>query len=87
MKLDGREKRAVTELSDAINFAIEESDIVAKAIEHLRNIGYEPNLNLKLEIGLQEIIGASRELSEEVLLDLTDDDLRTLRRMKIKIDD
>jgi len=87
MKLDGREKRAVTELSDAINFAIEESDIVAKAIEHLRSIGYEPNLNLKLEIGLQEIIGASRELSEEVLLDLTDDDLRTLRRMKIKIDD
>ncbi len=87
MKLDGREKRAVNELSDAINFAIEESDIVAKAIEHLRKIGYEPNLNLKLEIGLQEIIGASLELSEEISLDLTDDDLRTLRRMKIKIDD
>ncbi len=87
MNLDGREKRAVTELSEAINFAIEESDIVASAIEQLRSIGYEPNLNLKLEIGLQEIIGSSEVFTENVLLELTDDDLQTLRRMKIKIED
>ena len=85
MKLDGREKRAVNDLSEAINFAIEESPIVADAIEHLRNIGYEPNLNLKLEIGLQEILGGA-EITEDISLELTEDDLRTLRRMKIKID-
>ena len=87
MKLDGREKRAVNELSEAVNFAIEESNLVADAIEHLRNIGYEPNLNLKLEIGLQEILGSSEALAEEISLELTEEDLRTLQRMKIKIDD
>ncbi len=87
MNLDSREKRAVTELSEAINFAIEESDIVANAIEQLRSIGYEPNLNLKLEIGLQEIIGSSEVFTENVSLELTDDDVQTLRRMKIKIED
>ncbi len=86
MKLDEREKRAVRELGDAVNFAIEESAVVADAIERLRAIGYEPNLNLKLEIGLQEILGAVDEFTDDVLLELTDDDLRTLRRMKIRID-
>lgn len=87
MELDGREKRAISELGDAINLAIEESSTVAGAIENLRQMGYEPNLNIKLEIGLQEIIGKSEELSEEFDLELTEDDVLTLRRMKIKVDD
>ena len=87
MNLDAREKRAVRELSDAINHAIEESPVVADAIDYLRNMGYEPNLNLKLEVGLQEIVGAAESLSDEISLELTEEDLRTLRRMKIKIDE
>ncbi len=87
MELDRKEKRAVSELGDAVNEAIEESLIVSNAIERLRLMGYEPNLNVKLEIGLQEIVGVQNETSAEVLLDLTEDDVRTLRGMKIKVDD
>ena len=87
MNLDDDAKKAVRELGDAINSAVEKSARVADAIEHLREIGYEPNLSLKLEIGLQEITLASEqpeEYAENFDLELTDDDLKTLRRMKIK---
>lgn len=86
MKLDGTEKRAVRELGDAINAAVEKSPRVADAIESLRELGYEPNLTLKLEIGLQEISRAADDLPEEAELDLTDEDLQVLRRMKIRLE-
>ncbi len=84
MNLNDEAKKAVRELGEAINAAVEKSSRVAEAIETLREIGYEPNLMLKLEIGLQEIIDDAEEFPEEVELDLTDEDVRTLRRMKIK---
>jgi len=87
MKLDGKEKRAVSELGDAVNVAIEESLNVADAIKRLRQMGYEPNLNVKLEIGLKEVIGGQSESSSDDVLDLTEEDIRTLRGMKIKVDD
>ena len=91
MELNDEAKRAVSELGDAINSAIERSPRVNDAINYLREIGYEPNLTLKLEIGLNEILGGSRMAAHEefepgVELELTDEDLRTLRRMKIKLD-
>lgn len=87
MKLDDNAKKAVRELGDAINTAIEQSRRVSEAIELLRELGYEPHLNLKLEIGLQEAgHGESEDVSEDFELELTDEDLRTLRRMKIKIE-
>ena len=90
MELNDEAKRAVSELGDAINSAIERSPRVNDAINYLREIGYEPNLTLKLEIGLNEIVGnTATELDEfesGVELELTDEDLRTLRRMKIKLD-
>ncbi len=86
MELDKKAKTAVRKLSDAINAAIEKDIRVADAIKHLREIGYEPNLTLKLEIGLQEILGVLDDLPEEIELELTDEDLHTLRRMKIKIE-
>ena len=86
MKLDETAKRAVRELGDAINAAVEKSARVADAIETLREIGYEPNLTLKLEIGLMEITNNSDDFPEEIELDLTDEDVRTLRRMKIRFD-
>ena len=87
MQLDETGKKAVQELGDAINSAVEKSERVINAIEYLREIGYEPNLSLKLEIGLQEITLAPEEnddFAEDFDLELTDEDLKTLRRMKIK---
>ena len=54
MELDDHAKKAVRDLGDAINPAVEKSTRVSQAIEHLREIGFEPHLNLRLEIGLQE---------------------------------
>jgi len=86
MNLDDEAKEAVRELGDAINSAIEKSPRVADSIERLREIGYEPNLMLKLEIGLQELPENTEETNGEVELDLTDEDLKTLRRMKIRLE-
>jgi hypothetical protein len=85
MELDEKGKRALRELSDAVNDAIERSPVVADAISRLREMGYEPNLNLRLEIDLQEIFDTFETIPEMAELHLTDDDLRTLQRMKIKI--
>jgi hypothetical protein len=90
MNLDDNAKDAVQDLSDAINSAVEKSFAVRDAIESLRELGYEPVLTLKLEIGLQKIDGngfgsAEREeYAEDLELRLTDEDVRTLQRMKIK---
>lgn len=83
MELDDNAKEAVRNLGEAINSAVEKCGNVAGAIEHLRQIGFEPNLTLKLEIGLQKI-EEFEDFPENVELELTDDDMRTLRRMKIK---
>jgi hypothetical protein len=86
MELDQTTKRAVRELGDAINSAVENSMRVSEAIESLREIGFEPHLNLKLEIALQTLsLNKNRNGgAENFELELTDDDLQTLRRMKIK---
>ncbi|HEY0457600.1 MAG TPA: hypothetical protein VGC97_00530 [Pyrinomonadaceae bacterium] len=86
MNLDQKAKDAVQNLSDAINSAVEKSFAVRDAIENLRELGYEPVLTLKLEIGLQEMGAASagEDFTEDLELRLTDDDVRTLQRMKIR---
>lgn len=86
MELDENAKQAVRELGDAINAAIEKSERVMEAIEYLREIGYEPNLSLKLEIGLLEIGNDADDAERDVSLKLTDEDLRTLRSMKIRLE-
>ena len=86
MELDKNAKKAVRELGDAINYAVEKSLHVSQAIENLRELGYEPNLTLKLEIGLQALEGGFDDFPEDIELDLTDEDLRTLRRMKIRLE-
>ena len=85
MNLDQNAKDAVQNLSDAINSAVEQSFAVRAAIEHLRELGFELNLSLKLEFGLQRILENFENLSEEIELDLTDEDVKALRRMKIKL--
>jgi len=83
MELDQTAKKAVRELGDAINSAVEKSARVSEAIDALRDLGYEPNLTLKLEIGLMKIGDGFNDVPKEIELELTDEDVRTLRRMKI----
>lgn len=87
MGLHEKQNKAVRELGDAINSAIEESPLVADALEHLRRLGYEADLNVKLEIRLEEIEEPGVKVPDEIELELTEEDLRTLRRMKIKVDE
>ena len=85
MELDDRAKEIVQEIGSAINSAVENSNEVAKAIERLRDAGYEMELTLRLEIGLRPNDSEDDE-EAEAALDLTDEDVRTLRNMKIRID-
>lgn len=86
MEINDEAKQIVHDLGAAINEAVESSTQVAHAIERLREAGYEMELTLRLEIGLRPSSGEGGE-DGEALLDLTDEDMRTLRRMKIRIDE
>lgn len=81
MEIDDEAKEIVREIGAAINESVENSTKVADAIERLRSAGYEMELTLRLEIGL-------RPHTEEdgATLELTDEDLQVLQRMKIRID-
>ena len=81
MNLDQNAKDAVQNLSEAVNSAVEKSFAVRDAIETLRELGFECVLTLKLEIGLQDSFDG---FAEDLELDLTDEDVRTLQRMKIR---
>ena len=97
MELDDEAKQLVHDLGTAINTAVENSATVAAAIERLRAAGYEMELTLRLEIGLRpheededddgEFAADDDGADLSAALELTDEDLRTLRRMKIRIDD
>lgn len=86
MDLDEPAKEIVKEIGSAINAAVEQSPQVASAIERLREAGFDLELTIRLEIGLRER-GEGQETGEDSFgLELTDDDVQTLRRMKIRID-
>ena len=89
MEINDEAKEIVQELGAAINAAVERSPEVAEAIERLRDAGYEMELTLRLEIGLREnrSAGGADAAEEPARLELTDDDLRTLRSMKIRFDE
>ena len=94
MKLDEEAKQAVQNLGDSINSAIGENAKIVEAIEHLRSIGYEPHLTVRLEIALEKTDAENystdyaeepaEDFAESVELELTEEDLRTLQRMKIR---
>ena len=88
MEINDEAKEIVQELGAAINSAVENSTEVAAAIERLREAGYEMELTLRLEIGLREHGGDGEEADEDsARLELTDEDRRELRRMRIRFDD
>jgi len=85
LELDDQAKEIVQEIGSAINSAVENSREVAEAIDRLRDAGYEMELTLRLEIGLRPN-DLEEDGEREAALDLTDEDMRTLRNMKIRID-
>jgi hypothetical protein len=87
LEINDDAKEIVQELGAAINSAVEASSEVAAAIERLREAGYEMELTLRLEIGLREHERDESEAEESARLELTDEDRRTLRSMKIRFDD
>ena len=85
MDINEDAKQILQQLGSSINSAVEKSRDVAEAIERLREIGYELDLTLKMEIGLRP--RSNDEAVDETSLELTDEDLKTLRQMKIRIDE
>jgi hypothetical protein len=86
MEIDDEAKEIVREIGSAINESVENSTKVAEAIERLREAGYEMELTLRLEIGLRPHAGDEDTDADPATLDLTDEDLQVLQRMKIRID-
>jgi hypothetical protein len=87
LDINDEAKQIVQELGSAINAAVENSPQVAEAIERLREAGYEMELTLRLEIGLRPHDEEDGEGGDDGAFELTDEDRRTLRRMKIRIDE
>jgi len=86
MEIDDDAKEIVREIGTAINESVENSTKVAEAIERLREAGYEMELTLRLEIGLRPHAGDEEGISDGTSLELTEEDLQVLQKMKIRID-
>jgi hypothetical protein len=83
LEIDDEAKELVREIGSAINESVENSTKVAEA---MREAGYEMELTLRLEIGLRPHAGDDDSESEAANLNLTEEDLQVLQRMKIRID-
>jgi hypothetical protein len=86
LELDDYVKELAEQVGTAINESVQDSASVAAAIERLREAGFDMELTLKLEIGLRPQDEDEREQPTDGSLELTEEDLRILRSMKIKID-
>ncbi|HKZ77564.1 MAG TPA: hypothetical protein VJ124_04515 [Pyrinomonadaceae bacterium] len=86
MEIDDEAKAIVREIGTAINESVENSPRVAEAIERLRDAGYEMELTLRLEIGLRPHAGDEEMGEAAAALEFTDEDVKVLQRMKIRID-
>lgn len=86
MEIDDDAKEIVRQIGTAINESVENSTKVAEAIERLREAGYEMELTLRLEIGLRPHAEDEETDAENTSLDLTEEDIQVLQRMKIRID-
>jgi hypothetical protein len=86
MEMDEETKRLAEEVGTAINESVRDSSAVAAAIERLREAGFEMELTLKLEIGLRPHHEEEESETSNPSLDLTEEDLRILRSMKISFE-
>ena len=85
MEIDDEAQEIVRDIGTAINESVENSSRVAEAIERLRDAGYEMELTLRLEIGLRPHANDDSG-GGETNLELTDEDVQVLQRMKIRFD-
>ncbi|MEA2204017.1 MAG: hypothetical protein QOE77_793 [Blastocatellia bacterium] len=86
MEIDDDTRQIVHDIGSAINDSIENSSQVARAIERLREAGYEMELTLRLELGLRPHTESEEPDAASPALELTDEDVRVLQRMKIRFD-
>lgn len=86
MEMDEHTKQLAEEVGTAINESVQQSPTVAAAIERLREAGFEMELTLKLEIGLRPQREGEPGVESSGSLELTDEDMRVLQAMKIKIE-
>jgi hypothetical protein len=86
LELDDYVKQLAEQVGTAINESVQESSSVAAAIERLREAGFEMELTLKLEIALRPQQGEQEKSDSAGSLELTDEDVRILQAMKIKIE-
>lgn len=86
MELDDYAKQLAEQVGTAINDSVQESASVAAAIERLREAGYDLELTLRLEIGLRPHPGEDSTGAQTGSLEFTDEDVRILQAMKIKIE-
>jgi hypothetical protein len=86
LEIDDDAKEIVRQIGTAINESVENSTKVAEAIERLREAGYEMELTLRLEIGLRPHADDDESESDSTSLELTEEDIQVLQRMKIRID-
>jgi hypothetical protein len=86
LELDDYVKQLAEQVGTAINESVQESSSVAAAIERLREAGFDMELTLKLEIGLRPQPGDQEKSESADSLELTDEDVRILQAMKIKLD-
>lgn len=84
--MDEETKKLAEEVGTAINESVQQSASVAAAIERLREAGFEMELTLKLEIGLRPHSQNESGGEGDGSLELTDEDLKILRSMRIKMD-
>jgi hypothetical protein len=86
LEMDDETKQLAEEVGTAINESVQQSPTVAAAIERLREAGFEMELTLRLEIGLRQRHEGESDSESSGSLELTDDDMRVLQAMKIKIE-
>ncbi len=84
--MDEQTKKLAEEVGTAINESVQQSASVAAAIERLREAGFEMELTLKLEIGLRAHSHHETDSEGQGSLELSEEDLRILRSMKIRIE-
>jgi hypothetical protein len=86
LEIDDNTRQIVHDIGSAINDSIENSSQVARAIERLREAGFEMELTLRLELGLRPHVEGEESEPLNATLELTDEDIRVLQRMKIRFD-
>ena len=94
MELDDNLKKLMKDLGSTINDALSESAAINKAIQNVKNAGYDVFLVLEATIGINRLDGDRGGLEEtptglaaDIELKVNAQDMKFLKSLKIRIDD